>query len=329
MERELPPPALNSDGTRKVMGLPTRAEVAAVDKCLPAALKADRFGYPKLKRSFIAKAGGKKLPDWRACFVDRAVDDEWEEEGGEVYGDDEDGGDENGVAAVVPTATEVGAAPAGAGGAPLRLDFQKCGVKLFREKMPDTVAAAREEVRRINACLGESPPPLGSSAEGALPALREARGGGRSATLQYARGTMARCFPTNTTMISALNKNYVWRGLYALHLEQCYAHIESSKVLVVHDAALRAHPIETLRRVHAHVGLPRLGSGAARALSKEALQAVVKRLYPDFGAGTKWSIAGSAQSHFGEPPAQLVALLHAFYATHDEKLFAMLGQRWW
>ena len=55
----------------------------------------------------------------------------------------------------------------------------------------------------------------------------------------------------------------------------------------------------------------------------------MKRLYPDFGAGTKWSIAGSAQSHFGAPPAELVALLRAFYATHDDKLFAMVGQRWW
>jgi hypothetical protein len=255
MERELPPPALDGDGTR-TLARPTRAEVAAVDTCLPAALKADKFGYPKLKRSFIAKAGGKTLPDWRACFVDSPNDNAWEE-GVQMYGGDEDGG-----AAGVE-------APAGVGGAPLRLNFQKCGVKLFREKMPDTVAAAREEIGRISACLGKPSPPLGSGAEGALPALRETRSGGGGAPLHYARGTMARCFPKNTTMISALNKNYVWRGLYAMHLEQCYAHIESSKVLVVHDAALRAHPVETLRRVHAHVGLPRLGSGADRALSNE------------------------------------------------------------
>lgn len=283
------------------------AEADAVAACCPAELVAHRFGWPRLRGRFITKAGGTKLPDWRACFADS------EEPDAEGLG-----------------APQLGVLSAAAGGAPVHpqenaLDFKACNVKLLRETLPDIVAITRQEIARLEPCLArerERGSNEGAAATAGATDATDATGVWRRYT--YARGAMERCYPSNTTMISSISKNFVWRGLYALHLENCLEHIDPERMLLIHDRGLLTHPRQTMQRVHAHIGLPSFDGGA---LSKAELRDVVQRLYPNFASTTQWSIAGSRKH--SRPPLELVKLLKAFYAAHDEHLFALLGRRWW
>jgi len=120
---------------------------------------------------------------------------------------------------------------------------------------------------------------------------------------------------------SDLTSDYIWRGLFAEQLKECYRWFPRNQILVLEQDDLRKAPIATLARVMKFLNLPEFDY---RQISAKRAMDLFNEVYPSFEATTGWK----AKELYQGIPSLSEEFLVEFFTPHNEELFSLLGKRY-
>ena len=128
----------------------------------------------------------------------------------------------------------------------------------------------------------------------------------------------------------AIQRDFVYRSLYATQLRRCYYQgVTRSQTLVLDGAALRDDPAAVAREVEAFAGLPAFAYAPdlvspTHAVAEKAQRDSIAKAFPSFDERIGWSIHGEYDDE--GLPAAVQSTLDAFFAPHNAEFFRLLGR---
>ena len=128
----------------------------------------------------------------------------------------------------------------------------------------------------------------------------------------------------------AIQRDFVYRSLYATQLRRCYYQgVTRSQTLVLDGAALRDDPAAVAKEVEAFAGLPAFAYAPdlvspTHAVAEKAQRDSIAKAFPSFDERIGWSIHGEYDDE--GLPAAVQSTLDAFFAPHNAEFFKLLGR---
>ncbi|KAH8062518.1 heparan sulfate sulfotransferase [Aureococcus anophagefferens] len=146
-------------------------------------------------------------------------------------------------------------------------------------------------------------------------------------TDEEAHAFLKKCKPKAN---GAIQRDFVYRSLYATQLRGCYYQgVKRAQTLVLDGAALRDDPAAVAKDVEAFAGLPAFAYAPdlvspTHAVAEQAQRASIAKAFPSFDERIGWSIHGEYDDE--GLPASVQSTLDAFFAPHNAEFFRLLGR---
>ncbi|KAH8095818.1 heparan sulfate sulfotransferase [Aureococcus anophagefferens] len=146
-------------------------------------------------------------------------------------------------------------------------------------------------------------------------------------TDEEAHAFLKKCKPKAN---GAIQRDFVYRSLYATQLRRCYYQgVKRAQTLVLDGAALRDDPAAVAKDVEAFAGLPAFAYAPdlvspTHAVAEQAQRASIAKAFPSFDERIGWSIHGEYDDE--GLPASVQSTLDAFFAPHNAEFFRLLGR---
>ncbi|KAJ8904925.1 hypothetical protein NDN08_001439 [Rhodosorus marinus] len=140
------------------------------------------------------------------------------------------------------------------------------------------------------------------------------------------RTQLANCFKTQQRLChgmanrkpSDISTDYLYRGLYAYHIEECWRWFPKEQLLVIENEEVKSEPDKVMQKMLRHAGLPPVDAGNDEDAWKE-----FRKHYPGFEDSTGWKHS----KPMPDIPAKVREFLVYFYEKPGQRLEELIGRK--
>mmetsp|Transcript_4359 Transcript_4359/g.18534 ORF Transcript_4359/g.18534 Transcript_4359/m.18534 type:complete len:535 (-) Transcript_4359:656-2260(-) len=140
------------------------------------------------------------------------------------------------------------------------------------------------------------------------------------------RNALANCFKTQQRLChgmanrkpSDISTDYLYRGLYAYHIEECWRWFPKEQLLVLENEEVKSEPEKVMQKMLQHAGLPPVDAGNDEDAWKE-----FRKHYPGFEDSTGWKHS----KPMPDMPAKVREFLVMFYEKPGQRLEELIGRK--
>lgn len=187
----------------------------------------------------------------------------------------------------------------------------RCWFKFFKDKC-DYCKGSENEISCADTCIANH--------NSKFKPEKCKRSDYKSSTEPFCRGAYCACFP-DVRMPSDISRGYFFRGLYGIHLNNCFKFLNRERVLIIYNSELRKETAKTMDRIIEFVDLPSFDYATKTFQDAER---AFEQMYPKFEEQTGWSANGT--STLGTKiPENIKSLLSEAYYSDVHELKYILG----
>uniref|UniRef100_A0A7S0G0N9 Sulfotransferase domain-containing protein n=1 Tax=Rhodosorus marinus TaxID=101924 RepID=A0A7S0G0N9_9RHOD len=140
------------------------------------------------------------------------------------------------------------------------------------------------------------------------------------------RSMLANCFKTQQRLChgmanrkpSDISTDYLYRGLYAYHIDECWRWFPKEQLLVVENEEVKSEPDAVMQKILRHAGLPPVDAGNDEDAWKE-----FRKHYPGFEDSTGWKHS----KPMPDIPPKVRDFLLYFYEKPSQRLEELIGRK--